>query len=561
MASLNVFCPSVVGVDVHKKSLVCCARRLVGETWKEAHATFGTTKEEILSMAQWCKQFNPNFILMESTGVYWMSPYTYLERAGLRVYIVNPRSVKGMIGKKTDKSDAQWLATKGNEGSFKPSYIPVECMRKLRDVSRHIIMMVQESTRHKNRITKMFLAMGYRIDSVFSDPFGKNAERAKDAILAGKTPIEVLNSIDTKRLKASEEELLEAFNGDLDEERVRVINTSNRIVKVLQEEINENKQFLIDEVKKLEPKLFELFQTIPGIDEYHAATLIIEFGGKQFRESFSNAEKFASWLGLNHGNKESGGKRYQCKSGHGNWAARRCLCEAAHAASHANGTTIQSRYRSLRSRIGTKKAVIASAHYMARLAYVVASKESPYEDPCIDYVGMAFDKSFKRYVQKAIQYKEKWSVDVTNLETGESFQSEDASHTATKAKTSGTNSIRSASSTTAKPRSVVAPAAQPKSVIESHKKMQQLMFFSILMLIFVAGFVLHVPFAQAFEKNTCARGISKTSVLNTATSIQIESVQTNEVPQGNSPIQPILPPKNAQDVRVIQTRGSPQRSA
>ena len=164
-----------------------------------------------------------------------MSPLNYLERSGLTVYIVNPSSVKGMKGKKTDKTDAEWLATKGNDGSFKPSYIPTDIWRRLRDVSRNITTMIQCLTRLKNRELKMFLAMGYRLDSVFSDTFGLNAQRAKDAILAGKTPNEVLSSIETSRLKASREELIEAFNGDLDPERVSVIKTNRTLMNVLRE--------------------------------------------------------------------------------------------------------------------------------------------------------------------------------------------------------------------------------------------------------------------------------------------------------------------------------------
>ena len=432
MASFyNIFSPSVIGADVHKKSIVCCARFLQGQEWKTVTNTFGTTKNDILQMSEWCHQFNPNFIIMESTGSYWLSPLNYLERADLKVYVVNPRSVKGMIGKKTDTSDAEWLATKGNDGSFKPSYIPTDRWRKLRDVSRNIITLTQEYTRLKNRETKLFLAMGFRIDSVFSDPFGLNAQRAKDAILEGKTPTQVLASIDTRRLKSTQEELVEAFNGDLDSERVRVILSNRKIMTILSAEIEENKQFLLSKVQALEPELFDILQTIPGIDEYHAATLVVEFGGSAFIQAFGCFEKFASWLGLNPGNKESGGKRYPCRSGHGNWAARRCLCEAAHAASHVNGSTLQSRYRSQRARLGTKKAVISAAHYIARMIYIVASRKQPYKDPCVDYEAEAFDRNFKRYVLKAIQYKEKYLVKVANLQTGEILQSNSRNAAAT----------------------------------------------------------------------------------------------------------------------------------
>ena len=405
MSDSQVFSSSVVGADVHKKNIVCCARRLENGIWKKYFATFSTTKNDIFRMAEWCKKYEPDFIIMESTGVYWMSPLNYLERSGLTVYIVNPSSVKGMKGKKTDKTDAEWLATKGNDGSFKPSYIPTDIWRRLRDVSRNITTMIQCLTRLKNRELKMFLAMGYRLDSVFSDTFGLNAQRAKDAILAGKTPNEVLSSIETSRLKASREELIEAFNGDLDPERVSVIKTNRTLMNVLRELIIESKQSIQTKVKELEPRILDGLQTIPGIDVDHATTLMIEFGGHKFLEEFDSAAKFASWLGVCPGNKESGGKHYKCKSGHGNRAARRCLCEAAHAASRTNGTSLQSRIRSQRAKIGTKKAIISAAHLLARLAYTVSKNGTPYKDPEVDYEAAAFDKAFKRYVLRFERFR------------------------------------------------------------------------------------------------------------------------------------------------------------
>ena len=327
----------------------------MGLEWKLEKCEFTTKKEDIFRMADWCYQYSPDFIIMESTGVYWVSPLNCLERSGLKAYIVNPSSVKGMAGKKTDQNDAEWLAIKGNEGSFKPSYIPTYEWRMLRDLSRSITSLTQEVTRLKNRELKMYIQMGYRLDTVFSDPFGVNAQRAKDAILAGKSPSQILASIETKRLKASKEELYEAFNGDLDAPRVLVINSLTESRRQTEEKIATMRKYLQDKVEELEPELFSFLQTIPGVDRCHATTLIVELGGSGFIEAFKDAKRFAAWLGVCPRNKESGGKIYNNQIGHGNRALRSCLCEIAHAASHANGTSLQSFYRALRGKSGTKK--------------------------------------------------------------------------------------------------------------------------------------------------------------------------------------------------------------
>ena len=419
---MSVLSTSVIGADVHSKVIVCCARYLVGNEWVEKIESFGTTKNELLRMAEWCSPFNPDFVLMESTGVYWMSPLKYLERAGLVVKIVNPRSIKRMVGKKTDKLDAQWLAEKGNDGSFIPSYIPTEHWRNLRAKLRNIFTQEKHLTSLKNRETKMFLSMGYRLNSVFSDTFGLNASRAKDAILENKSAEEVYACIDTRCTRRHpKEEFLEAFSGDLTKEHVEVIMSNRKVMEVLLPEIAKAKQEIISAARQQEEQIFALLQTIPGIDEFHAAALVIEYGGHAFTEAFSSDEKFASWLGICPGVKESGAKRSPCKSGHGNWAARRCLCEAAHSAARTNDSTIQSRYRAQCSRIGKKKAVISAAHYIAGLTYTVAKNQRAYIDPQVDYVAAAFNKNFKRYVQQALRYRDTWEVNVENKETGETY--------------------------------------------------------------------------------------------------------------------------------------------
>jgi transposase len=58
---------------------------------------------------------NPDEVVMESTGIYWKSPYAALEAVGIRATVVNARHVKQVPGRKTDVGDAQWLGTPWRE--------------------------------------------------------------------------------------------------------------------------------------------------------------------------------------------------------------------------------------------------------------------------------------------------------------------------------------------------------------------------------------------------------------------------------------------------------------
>lgn len=91
---------TVIGMDVHQSKLVCCAMWQAGHELKAEKKTFGTFRGDKKTMALWCASFHPDLVIMESAGIYWMSPYAFLEKVGIRAAVVNARHVKQMEGKK-----------------------------------------------------------------------------------------------------------------------------------------------------------------------------------------------------------------------------------------------------------------------------------------------------------------------------------------------------------------------------------------------------------------------------------------------------------------------------
>jgi transposase len=102
----------VVGLDVHQNKITACAliEQPDGSVTVE-HREFGGFKRDRRALAEWVRGFAPDIVVMESTGIYWKSPYAALEQVGLAAWVVNARHVKNVPGRKTDISDAQWLAT------------------------------------------------------------------------------------------------------------------------------------------------------------------------------------------------------------------------------------------------------------------------------------------------------------------------------------------------------------------------------------------------------------------------------------------------------------------
>ena len=103
---------SSIGVDVHAQILVCHSQRYDPDTKSlfESDMRFGTSRQQLELFAQWIIQKNPEVVLMESTGVYWFSPYEALEQAGFNtdsIKVVKATEVKAAKGRKTDKVDAK----------------------------------------------------------------------------------------------------------------------------------------------------------------------------------------------------------------------------------------------------------------------------------------------------------------------------------------------------------------------------------------------------------------------------------------------------------------------
>ena len=92
-----------------------------------------------------------------------------LEAAGLKVQLVNARSVKNVPGRaKTDKKDAVWLAKLTERGMLRPSFVPPPEIRRLREFTRLRADLVHERTRYWARLEKLLERALIKISAVAS---------------------------------------------------------------------------------------------------------------------------------------------------------------------------------------------------------------------------------------------------------------------------------------------------------------------------------------------------------------------------------------------------------
>lgn len=342
---------------------------------------------------------------MESTGIYWKSPYAALEGVGIRVKVVNARHVKQVPGRKTDVCDAQWLATLARAGLLRGSFVPSAKLRELRVISRQrqklVSLLTSEKNRmHKeNRMHKVLSDAGIRLGVVVSDLHGQSARAMIKAILDGQPPHEVLN-LASRRLKASREELYDALQGELTASHGFVLDELLRHIEELEARIARFDARLLAELAS-EKNVLALLQTLPGVDVIGAAMLLVEIGSDM--SVFGTSDRLASWVGIYPGNHESAGKR---KSGHirkGNPYVRRLLCEFAHAARRTK-SAFQSKFQSLIVRRGYKRAIVALAHKMLRTIFFMLKRGEYYRDSATHYEQLTVQRNASRWIKALTRF-------------------------------------------------------------------------------------------------------------------------------------------------------------
>ena len=404
---------SAVGVDVHAELLVCSYQSYDPQTslaTTEA-AEFGTTCSQLRQFAARVRERNPQIVLMESTGVLWRSPYEALEEVGFtsrELALVNARDVKAATGRKTDHQDARRLAEYARFGKFKKSFVPPRIFRDMRNVSRLYIRQRNNYAREKNRYQKLFNSIGCRARTVFSDINGKSARKILDAFIDG--DVNFLKTIDRcrGRLKASAEEIFDALNFSVSPAMLQVLRVQRRTVERCESECLATFEIL-REMQEPYEAVVQLLMTIPCVKEISARLLLAEFTDDL--SSFPTSEHFCSWLGICPGNNKSAGKAHGGSTPKGNKWARAALTEIAHGIGLSKGNPFRERFQVFKERRGTKRAIVAIAHKIARLIYGMIKTGEPFHST---ECGALRNHRIRKVARDLAQARKDSHIDITS---------------------------------------------------------------------------------------------------------------------------------------------------
>ena len=392
---MNVVYERCCGLDVHKKMLVACliVPGADGQRHKQVRS-FSTMVADLLALRDWLTAAGCTHVAMESTGGYWKPIYNVLD-GSVEVLVVNAQHLKAVPGRKTDVHDAEWLADLLQHGLLRASYIPARAQRELRELTRTRTRLIQQRSQTINRLQKVLEDSNIKLGSVVSDIMGMSAQAMLKALLEGQTDPHLLADLAQGRLRAKREQLEQALVGSFQPHHRFLIQEHLAHIDYLDEAIARLGQEIAEQLRPFE-SLLGLLDTIVGINRRLAEVLLAEIGTDVKR--FPTAKHLASWAGMCPGNDQSAGKRLSGRTRKGNRWLRAALMEAAHAAAHTKNTYLSAQYRRLGSRRGKQKAVVALAHSILVIVYMVMSRQEAFKE----LGGNYFDERERQAVEKRL---------------------------------------------------------------------------------------------------------------------------------------------------------------
>ena len=179
---MDVVHERTAGMDLSKRDAKVCIRVPGSRAghYTSKVMTWDATTSEILRLRDFLAEQQVTVVVMEATSNYW-KPFYYLMEDSLPVMLVNARDARNIPGRKTDVSDAAWLAQLAAYGLLRGSFVPPEPVRDLRDLTRARALAVQDRTREIQRMEKFLEGSGIKLSSVVSNLSGASSR----AILGG----------------------------------------------------------------------------------------------------------------------------------------------------------------------------------------------------------------------------------------------------------------------------------------------------------------------------------------------------------------------------------------
>jgi transposase len=378
----------VCGIDIGKAGMVATIRvpsdkdpaRRAAET-----RTFGTTKREVLALADWMRSWQVPAAVMEATGDYWKGPFYRLEAEGFDCVLADAKQVKHLPGRpKRDPADSRWLAACFERGAVTSCFVATPEFRVIRLHTRYRRDLTEERTREKQRAEKLLESAAVKLSSVVTDLHGVTGRDIMDHLIAGERNPKVLAQLARARARRKISELEEALEGAefFTPEHAALLAAMLARIDRVNQEIARLSEVIEQLLAPYEEQLQQA-ESQPGWGRRAAQDAIAETGIDMTR--FATGGHLASWAGRTPLDNQSGTRNGRSKSKKGNRYLGGLLGETAVAAGKTQ-TREGARYRRLARRRGKAKACVAVGNTQLKVYHKLLSNPGMrYQDLGPDY--------------------------------------------------------------------------------------------------------------------------------------------------------------------------------
>lgn len=407
LESLKQINLNAAGLDIGSAEIYACVPE--GRDTQSVRV-FPTFTVDLNDLADWLERCGVKSVAMESTGVYWIPVFQILEERGFEVYLVNAHHIKNVTGKKTDILDCQWIQQLHTYGLLRASFRPDEATCALRSLVRHREMLIRCRASHIQHMQKALHQMNVQLTNVLSDITGVTGMKIIRDIIAGNHDPHQLATYRDWRCGQSEAEIAKSLEGDYRPEHLFALQQAVELYDVYNEKIKAcdgeiERQFAhfscqVDLTQSplppsrrppstrpknhpdfdLRSQLYQMagvdLTQIDGFDVLTVQTVLSEIGVNMSK--WPTVKHFTSWLGVSPQNDKTGGKVVRTKTKKTDNRANLAFRQAAASLKHSK-SALDNFYRRMRTKLGTPKAIVATAHKLARIVYHMLKYRVPFE--------------------------------------------------------------------------------------------------------------------------------------------------------------------------------------
>jgi transposase len=378
----------VCGIDIGKAGMAATIRvpsdanpaRRAQET-----RSFGTTKREVLALADWLRCWQVPAVVMEATGDYWKPVFYLLEAEGFECVLADAKQVKHLPGRpKRDPSDSRWLAACFERGAITSCFVATPEFRIIREHTRYRRDLTAERTREKQRAEKLLESAAIKLSSVVTDLHGVTGRDIMDHLIAGERNPKVLAQLARARARRKISELEAALEGAefFTPQLAALLARMLARIDQLNASIGELTAVVETLLEPYEEQLQQA-ESMPGWGRRSAQDAVAETGVDMTR--FRTGGHLASWAGRTPLDNQSGSRSGRAKSKKGNRYLAAITGETAVAAGKTQ-TREGARYRRIARRRGKPKAGVALGNTQLKVYHALLSTPGMrYEDLGVDY--------------------------------------------------------------------------------------------------------------------------------------------------------------------------------